>query len=115
MTIKRFFTAFIICALIITAVVAMVRADLYSRELSGDYTRSIFSYEKINYSQGKLELFGTVYTIDLEYIDEIKGKLNHIYNNSLNFIPDFILNTTDIFSKMIVDVINSLQIKLNMV
>lgn len=115
MTIKRFFTAFIICALIITAVVAMVRADLYSRELSGDYTRSIFSYEKINYNRGRLEILGKVYTVDLEYIDVIKGKLNHIYNNNLNFIPDFILNTADIFSEMIIDVINSLQIKLNMV
>lgn len=101
MTIKKFITAFIICALILVAAVAMIRADIYTRTLSGNHERSIFSYEKINYSQGRLELFGIVYNLDLNLVGEIKEKFHDIYAHNLKHIPDFVLNIGKMFGDVV--------------
>ena len=101
MTVKRFITAFIICALIITAAMAMIRADLRTRELSGNPDRTIFSYERTIYNQGRLELFGMVYIIDLNAVEDIQDKLTDMYAHNLNYIPDFVLNTGKIFGDIV--------------
>ena len=107
MTVKRFITAFIICILILIAALAMIRADLSTRRLSGDYERSIFSYEKTAYNQGRLELFGVVYSVDLDFIAVIQEKSREIYKCNLNFIPDFILNSYDIFKDAITNLFDN--------
>jgi len=107
MTVKRFITAFIICALILTAALAMIKADLYTRRLSGDYERSIFSYEKTAYNQGRLELFGVVYNIDLDFVDTAKQKSLDMFAHNLNFIPDFILNSFDIFKAAVTNLFDN--------
>ena len=101
MTAKRFITAFIICALILVAALAMIRADLRTRQLSGNNDRALFSYERTIYNQGRLELFGIVYIIDLNTVEDIKVKLREMYTHNLNYIPDFILNTGKIFGNIV--------------
>ena|GEM_PF-3277430 len=108
MTIKKFITAFIICVLILTAAIAMIRADMRTRQLTGDYNSgTIFSYEKTKYNQGRLELFGIVYSVDLDLIDEIKIKARDIYTRNLNFIPDIVSNVFNIFKEAVTNLFDN--------
>lgn len=103
MIVKRFITTFVICTLILVAVLALIRADLHTRQLAGTYDRTIFSYERTSYNQGRLELLGVVYTVDLDVVEEVKEKAREIYSHNLNYLPDFIMNTGNIFKEVILN------------
>ena len=91
--IKKFISTFIICAVIYGAATAMIQADLESRGSSGNFDRSLISYEEKTVSEGRLQLFGQVYTIDLDMVRGITDKVADTLANNAQYIPDFLINT----------------------
>ena len=106
---KKFITGFIVCLLIFAAVSAIIRADLYTRSITGDMDRSAFSYEQVNATQGKLNILGNVFFVDLSLIDTLKDKFDKVNEFNLNFFPDFLINAGKIVKNTCSDVYKYLQ------
>lgn len=90
---KKFISVFIICVTIYCAAIAMIQADLGSRNSSGNYDRSLISYTVENPLRASLCIFGQVYKIDLEIVDTVKNKVYDTLSKNFYFIPDFVINS----------------------
>lgn len=62
---KKFLFSLLICLLIGSSALLLIRADVNSRLNTGDMQKKIFSYTQCSEAEGRLELFGQVFKLDL--------------------------------------------------
>jgi len=87
---KKFILTLFIGLLIGATALFLIRADLNSRLNTGDMQKQICSYEKISDAEGRLELFGQVYRIDLLKADAILEKAQFALELNTAALPSFL-------------------------
>ena len=86
---KKFFLALFVCLLIGATALFLIQADLNSRLNTGDMQKQILFYEKINDAEGRLELFGQVYRIDLQKTAKLQEKARFALQLNTAALPSF--------------------------
>ena len=87
---KRFLLTLFLCLMASCTALLMIHADFNSRLNTGDMQKQIYSYQKISEAEGELELFGSVYHINLHIAADITEKALQALETNASALPVYL-------------------------